>query len=198
VKLIGLLSDRDADPVLAIPHRLFRADETDAILASVQGSGARPQSHAGLVLAWPRDEVECAAAELALARHASAHYRAREVLHWDALGEAAAGTVVLTYLVRRRADLSFAAFEAHYRERHAPLARIHHPGIARYVQNFIEPGEAESAPIDAISELWFRSEGDARTRFYRDEESTRVIGEDVRRFIDLRSGTAIAVRPRAA
>ena len=195
MKLIGLLSDRIADPKIAAPHLLFRADETDAILAAVRGAEARPQPHAGLVLAWPRDEAEYAAAESELARHASAHYRAREVLHWDELGAADTGAVVLVYLVRRRADLSFAAFEAHYRERHAPLARIHHPGIARYVQNFIEPHVAE---FDAISELWFRSEGDARTRFYRDQESTRVIGEDVRRFIDLRNGTAIAVRPRAA
>ena len=119
------------------------------------------------------------------------------MLHWDELAGADEHAVVLTYLVRRRADLSFAAFEAHYRGRHAPLARIHHPGIARYVQNFVEHGP-EPAPIDAISELWFRSEQDARTRFYRDAESTRVIGEDVRRFIDLRSGTAIAVRPRPA
>ncbi len=197
MKLIGLLVDRAADPVLAIPHRVFRADDTDAVLAKVRGSEAQPQPHAGLVLAWPRDEAECAAAESELARCASAHYRAREVLHWDELGEANTGAVVLVYLVRRRSDLSFAAFEAHYRERHAPLARIHHPGIARYVQNFIESPSAES-PNDAISELWFRSEDDARTRFYRDEESIRVIGEDVRRFIDLRSGTAIAVRPRAA
>jgi uncharacterized protein (TIGR02118 family) len=198
VKLIGLLADRDADPVLAIPHRVFRADDTDAILASLRGAEPGPQPHAGLVLAWPSDEAECAAAESELARHTSAHYRAREVLHWDELGEATSGAVVLTYLVRRRADLSFAAFEAHYRERHAPLARIHHPGIARYVQNFIEPRAGESAPIDAISELWFRSEGDARTRFYRDDESTRVIGEDVRRFVDLRAGSAFAVRPRPA
>jgi uncharacterized protein (TIGR02118 family) len=198
VKLIGLLADRDADPVLAIPHRVFRADDTDAILASLRGAEAQPQPLAGLVLAWPSDEAECAAAESGLARHTSAQYRAREVLHWDELGEVAAGAVVLAYLVRRRPDLSFAAFETHYRERHAPLARIHHPGIARYVQNFIEHRAAGSAPVDAISELWFSTEHDARTRFYRDEESTRVIGEDVRRFIDLRAGSAFAVRPRPA
>lgn len=197
MKLIGLLVVRGADPVLAVPHRVFRADETDAILASLRGTEARPQALAGLVLAWPRDRAECAAAESELARHSSAYYRAREVLHWDELGDATAGAVVLTYLVRRRADLSFATFEAHYRERHAPLARTHHPGIARYVQNFIDPG-AEPSPIDAISELWFRSDDDARTRFYRDEQSIGVIGEDVRRFIDLRGGSAFAVRPRPA
>ena len=122
------------------------------------------------------------------------------MVHWDDLGGADAGAVVLTYLVVRRADLSFAEFEAHYRAKHAPLARVHHPGIARYVQNFVESraGDGASAPIDAISELWFRSEVDARTRFYRDAESARVIGEDVRRFIDLRAGAALAVRPLPA
>jgi uncharacterized protein (TIGR02118 family) len=104
-------------------------------------------------------------------------------------------SVVLTYLVKRRPDLSFAEFSSHYREKHAPLARVHHPGIARYVQNFLPPGEGL---VDAISELWFASEADARARFYRDDESRRVIGEDVQRFIDLRRGAAFAARPRPA
>jgi uncharacterized protein (TIGR02118 family) len=196
VKWIGLLSDRGADPVLACPHLVCRGDETDAVLASVQGTAARPQAHAGAVFAWPRDIAESGAAEAALARCTSARYRAREVLHWDELGENIAGSVVLTYLVARRSDLSFAAFEAHYREKHAPLARIHHPGIARYVQNYLDPDAGGG--FDAISELWFRSEEDARTRFYRDEESRRVIGEDVRRFVDLRRAGAFAARPRPA
>ena len=197
-KLVGLLSDRNADPVIAVPHLVCLADATDAILASLMGAPARPQRHAGLVLAWPRDDAERGAAEAALAAHTSALYRVDEVLHWDELDGRSDGAVLLTYLVRRRPDLSFAAFQSHYRERHAPLARIHHPGIARYVQNYIEPRERESAPVDAISELWFRSEQDARTRFYRDEESRRAIGEDVRRFVDLRGGSAFAVRPRPA
>jgi uncharacterized protein (TIGR02118 family) len=194
VKRIGLLADRNVDPALACPHLVCRADATNEILAAQTGAPTRPQPHAGVVLAWPRDPAECEAADAQLPRCASAHYRAREVVHWDELGGATADAVVLTYLVRRLPDLSPAAFEAHYRERHAPLARIHHPGIARYVQNFVEPG-AEG--LDAISELWFRSEADARTRFYRDAESVRVIGEDVRRFIDLRGGSAFAARPRS-
>jgi uncharacterized protein (TIGR02118 family) len=193
VKRIGLLADPAADPQLACPHRVCRADATNAILAAQTGAHERPQPHAGVVLAWPRDPAECAEADAEIARCTSAHYRAREVVHWDELGDAAAGAVALIYLVRRLPDLSSSAFEAHYRERHAPLARIHHPGIARYVQNFVEPGDEG---LDAISELWFRSEADARTRFYRDAESVGVIGEDVRRFIDLRSGSAFAARPR--
>jgi uncharacterized protein (TIGR02118 family) len=196
LKLIALLSDRDVDLAFAAPHLVCCADPTDAILAELQGAQARPQRQAGVVFAWPRDAAECSDAESALAPHSTEIHRMREVLHWDELGLRRERAVVLTYLVRRRADLSFADFMAHYRERHAPLARIHHPGIARYAQNFALPG-ANPAPIDAISELWFRSEDDARTRFYRDEESRRAIGEDVRRFIDLRGGSAFAARPIA-
>ncbi len=193
-KLVGLLSDRGDDPKLDVPHQWLRADATDAILASLAQRPARAERHAGLVLAWPRDAAQGTEAEATLGPHTSALYRVREVLHWDELGPGA-DAVVLTYLVRRRADLSFAAFEQHYRERHAPLARVHHPGIARYVQNYVEPRAGEPAEFDAISELWFRSEEEARTRFYRDDDSRRVITEDVHRFIDLRAGSAFAVRP---
>jgi uncharacterized protein (TIGR02118 family) len=117
----------------------------------------------------------------------------REVVHWDELGAPGPAAVALVYFVKRRAGLSFDDFATHYRERHAPLARIHHPGIARYVQNFVVIPDAD-APFDAVSELWFASENDARTRFYRDDESRRVIGEDVLRFLDLRRGAAFAAR----
>ena len=197
MKLVGLLADRSAAPQLAIAHQLCRADATDAVLAANTGAQARPQTQAGVVLAWPRSDAERNAAEAALAPHVSALYRVEEVLHWDELGDAP-DAIVLAYLVRRRADLTFASFQSHYRERHAPLARVHHPGIARYVQNYVAPGAGDPPPIDAISELWFKSETDARTRFYRDDESRRVIAEDVRRFVDLRGGGAFAARPRPA
>jgi len=195
VKRIALLRDSGADPTLAAPHLVCRADPTDAILAALSGAAPRPQVHAGVVFAWPRDRAEGDATDAALVGAASALYRVDEVRHWDELDANAEGAVVLTYLVKRRPDLSFADFRAHYREKHAPLARVHHPGIARYVQNFLPPGEGL---VDAISELWFRSEDDARTRFYRDEESRSVIAEDVKRFVDLRVGAAFAARPRAA
>lgn len=195
MKRIALLRDASADPPLAAPHLVCRADPTDAILASVNGTAPRPSAHAGVVFAWPRDRAEGDTADAELLKVATALYRVDEVRHWDELDAGAEGAVVLTYLVKRRTDLSFAEFQSHYREKHAPLARVHHPGIARYVQNFLPPGEGL---VDAISELWFRSEADARARFYRDDESRRVIGEDVRRFIDLRGGAAFAARPLAA
>jgi uncharacterized protein (TIGR02118 family) len=192
VKRIALLRDRDADPTLAAPHLACRADPTDAILASLNRAAARPSAYAGVLFAWPRDRAEGDGTDAILVSVASALYRVDEVRHWDELGPDDDRAVVLTYLVKRRPDLSFDAFMSHYRERHAPLARVHHPGIARYVQNFLPPGEGL---VDAISELWFRSEREARERFYRDDESRAVIGEDVRRFIDLRSGAAFAARP---
>ncbi len=61
------------------------------------------------------------------------------------------------------------------------------------MQNFVA-SPRDDAPFDAISELWFASEHDARTRFYRDDESRRVIAEDVKCFIDLKRGGAFAAR----
>ncbi len=196
IKLVGALSEAGALPRLASAHRSYPADPSDAILAALAGRPARPRRHAGLVCAWPQGEAECTAAEAALAPQAAPLLRTEEIVHWDELGEPDAQAVVLAYFVRRRADLSFADFATHYRERHAPLARVHHPGIARYVQNFaVAPQEAAGA-IDAVSELWFRSEREARDRFYRDAESRRVIAEDVARFLDLRTGFAFAARIR--
>jgi uncharacterized protein (TIGR02118 family) len=194
-KVVGILSAQATELHLDAPHWICPAEPTDAILAELAGAHARPQRHAGLVCVWPRDAAECAAAEAVLRPVTAALHRTREVLHWDELGRPEAPAVVLIYFVRRRADLSFDAFADHYQHRHAPLARVHHPGIARYVQNFVEQPADCGAEIDAVSELWFRSEQDARSRFYRDDESRRVIAEDVRRFIDLRAGTAFAARP---
>jgi len=194
-KLVGVLSAPPTELHLDAPHWICPAEPTDAILASLAGTKVRPQHRAGLVCAWPRSGAECDATEAALAEHTAALYRTQETVHWDELGVPGPPAVVLSYFVQRRADLSFEAFAAHYRERHAPLARVHHPGIARYVQNFVERRAGDTAGIDAVSELWFRCEQDARNRFYRDDESRRVIAEDVRRFIDLRADFAFAARP---
>jgi uncharacterized protein (TIGR02118 family) len=194
VKLVALLAEGAAAPSLACRHLVCAAEPSNAILAALAGAPVRPQRHAGVVLAWPADARERAAAESALASRSDALHAADEVRHWDELGADDRDAVLLCYFVRRRADLSFDAFRTHYRERHAPLARVHHPGIARYVQNFAATGAAADG-VDAVSELWFRSEADARTRFYRDEESRRVIAEDVQRFLDPSGGSALVARP---
>jgi uncharacterized protein (TIGR02118 family) len=196
-KLVAFLAGRGARPGPAARHVVLAAEPTNAILAEPAGATPRPERSAGAVIVWPRDAEERAGAEAALAPHASRIHRMTEVVHWDELGGAPEGALALIYTVRRLPDLSFEAFAAHYRERHAPLARVHHPGIARYVQNFRSDDDAPDAP-DAVSELWFASEREARTRFYRDDASRRVIAEDVARFIDLGAGGAFAARPLAA
>lgn len=55
-------------------------------------------------------------------------------------------------IVRRRADLSRAAFRAHYEEHHAPLG-VAWFGFDRYVRNHV--ADAESDPgFDCIAEFW--------------------------------------------
>ncbi len=121
----------------------------------------------------------------------------RDVVHWDELGTPGPDTLVRLYFVKRRAGISYEAFEAHYRERHAPLARVHHPGVARYVQHFLDDPKALSGAYDAVSELWFRSERDLRERLYRDAASRRVIAEDVARFLEPTVGFAVTLRSPA-
>ena len=110
VKLVALLAHGRAAPPLPGRHLFCAAEPTNAILASLAGLPERPQSHAGLVLAWPRDAREPAAVEAALAPHAAVLHAAEEVRHWDELGRTPPAPVLLCYFVRRRADLSFDAF----------------------------------------------------------------------------------------
>lgn len=166
----------------------------DAPAALPAGAAFWPCAGGGGVLCV-RDGSEAAAA--ALGARAAPWLALREVLQWDELGEPDADTVALVYFVRRRAGLAYADFESHYRERHAPLARVHHPGIARYVQNFLPaPGDA-AHDFDAVSELWFRSPAELRERFYRDAASEAVIAEDVARFLDPGAGLVRVTRPGA-
>ncbi|MGH0029633.1 MAG: EthD family reductase [Myxococcota bacterium] len=126
----------------------------------------------------------------------SAHgYRVREVLHWDD-GGVSPGLVAF-YFVRRRPDLSSEAFEERYREGHAPLARVQHPGLRRYAQNFVEESTAGAPHWDAIAQLHFAGEREFRERFYRDAESPAIVAADVARFADLSTGFALVTRDDA-
>ena len=177
-------------------HLACPAEPTDAIFATLARREPRPQRYTGVVCAWLHDESDASEATLRLTELGGKPiFRVDEVVHWDE-SESSADTapVVLLYFVKRRQDLSPEAFATHYRTRHAPLAHEHHPGIARYVQNYVVSGPDDPEPeIDAIAELWFRSERDAVERFYRDEQSRVVIAEDVRRFVG--GGFSIATRP---
>lgn len=76
------------------------------------------------------------------------------------------------------------AFVERYRE-HAAVARVHHPGIRRYVQDLItEQNGEERWMFAAISELHFAGPDEYRDRFWRDDASREIVAADVERFSD--------------
>jgi uncharacterized protein (TIGR02118 family) len=117
-------------------------------------------------------------------------YHLEEVIHWDNLkarteGVTSPGFKIIPFSCRSP-HLSKEEFAEHYRNDHSSLAREHHPGIGRYVQNFVKAALSTNAPeIDAIAELHFSSFEDYRDRFYARAESARIVGKDVVSFSDL-------------
>lgn len=111
-------------------------------------------------------------------------YLAEEVIHWDEIpsrrpNARSPGFKIIPFSCRRP-GLSQAEFNDHYRTNHSALAREHHPGIGRYVQNFItEKLNPEAPDLDAIAELHFATHEKYRDGFYAHDESPKIIGRDV-------------------
>lgn len=169
----------------------FVAEPFDALIAWTFSREPRPSRADGVIACFRDDPADAPAPPRA---HG---YRVDEVVHWDdgggAPGESSSGVVVF-YFLRRREDLSQAEFVRRYRD-HAPLAREHHPGVARYVQNYVVAASPGAPEWHAIAELHFRGDADLRARFYRDEQSPKLVAEDVTRFAAPRSGFALVTRP---
>ena len=97
--------------------------------------------------------------------------------------------------VRRLPGLTRAEFATHWDHRHAPLVPVHHPGVARYVQNpVIEPLTAGAPEVDGIAQLYFRTAFDLHERFYDSPEGQRIVGDDVATFIDRPKGWRMTAR----
>ncbi len=83
------------------------------------------------------------------------------------------------YLVRRRDELS----DAQARQRwssHADIAREHHAGMSRYVQNGVRRALTPGAPLrHGIAMLHFPTLEDLEMRMYDSEEGRRVVQQDV-------------------
>ena len=102
---------------------------------------------------------------------------------WPA-GAASPG-VKIVCLVRRRPDLSHAAYSTHWRERHGPLALAHQPGFWHYVQNHVVSRLTDDTPdFDGIGELHFRSADAVQDGMFDSEEGMRLIWEDTERFMN--------------
>lgn len=120
-------------------------------------------------------------------------YLVDERVQWDyerdwADGEPSPGVKQLSF-VRRLPSLTRAEFAAHWNDLHAPLARVHHPGIWRYVQNVVvEPLTPDAPELDGVAELHFRTIDDLRDRMYDSEDGKARIRADVKTFIDVPAG----------
>ncbi len=114
---------------------------------------------------------------------AAAHvYHVKEVVQLDdaeprPLGRRAAGVKAI-YLVRRHAALSDAEARQRWRE-HAPLARTHHAGMLRYVQNGVITALTPGAPlIHGIAELRFPTYDDFERRMFDSAAGRAAIAAD--------------------
>ena len=74
-------------------------------------------------------------------------------------------TYKILLFMKRRPDISVAAFRDYYETRHMPLAiRGGTAGLKRYVRRYIDPkphpetGDPGELPFDVITELWFDDE----------------------------------------
>lgn len=148
---------------------------------------------AAAVLSEGSDEDLAALPERLLGDLAAEAYLVNGRPQWDYRrdwpdGVASPGVKRISFL-RRIKTLSRQQFGDHWTEAHAPLARRHHPGLWRYVQNVVErPLTPGALDIDGIAELSFRTVEDMRERMYDSPEGRRTIAADVRRFIDLDAG----------
>lgn len=74
-----------------------------------------------------------------------------------------ATTYKILLFMKRRPDLSVAAFRDYYEQHHAPLCARSISGVSRYVRRYVDPlphpetGPGE-LPFDVVTELWFDDE----------------------------------------
>jgi uncharacterized protein (TIGR02118 family) len=103
-------------------------------------------------------------------------------------GEATPAIEQLAF-VPRVASVTHEQFAEHWSERHTPLVRIHHPGMARYVQNVItEPLTPDARDLDGVAQLYFRTAYDLHERYFDSEEGQRIVFEDVAKFLERGTG----------
>jgi uncharacterized protein (TIGR02118 family) len=100
-------------------------------------------------------------------------------------GERSPGLVFAATAVRAPA-LDADAFDAHWRDRHGPLALAHHAGLCGYEQLRVVRGAvAGAAPIDGLALLHFADAAAYRERFYDSQAGRDAIAADTQRFLDL-------------
>ncbi len=121
------------------------------------------------------------------------------VVHHEAIAGPPDCEVAMVSLMRRRPGLSTAAFARHWRERHVPIARRRHVGMADYHQFVVVETLTEDTPeIDGVALLGFRTRQDFEERFFDSDEGQAEVMADVARFMDRPGPETTLVGPRRA
>ncbi len=81
----------------------------------------------------------------------------------------------------RHAELAHAESDAHWRDRHAPLALEHHFHMTCYSQLSVMK-TLKGPDYDGFALCGFGSENDLRNRFFSSEASVKIIRDDVQSF----------------
>jgi uncharacterized protein (TIGR02118 family) len=110
-----------------------------------------------------------------------------------------AATYKILLFMKRRPDISVAAFRDYYETRHAPLATKNSAGLKRYIRRYIDPrphpetGDPGELPFDVITELWFDDETvfNGALRYITTKAMPAEIVEDEKQLFD-RSSFRIA------
>lgn len=178
------------------PHRhtIHLPYETDALRAEPLRFEPQPARCDAVSFRWNDDPAIVTEEPRAAISRVDA-YRVDEVIHWDRLPRwptvGRSPGVKMMAFVRGLPELSPEEFRDRYLQ-HADVAREHHPGIARYVQNFVTEALTEGVPaLSAIAELHFETESDLTERFYRDDASPKAVADDVHRFMRYRGSWSI-------
>jgi uncharacterized protein (TIGR02118 family) len=100
-------------------------------------------------------------------------------------GQRSPGLVFAATTVRAP-QLSPEAFDAHWRDRHGPIALRHHSGKSSYEQCVFHGAlTARATPLDGLALLHFPSREAFAERFYDSDAGRDAIAADVPRFLDL-------------
>src|SRR5262249_19941154 len=94
------------------------------------------------------------------------------------------GAAMVKFIVvgYRRSELTREQFRRYFRATHGPLAAAI-PGVRRYIQNFVEPGERRNPPWDVVVEFWF-DDREAMETAWQSHEGRRAT-EDNSNCLDL-------------
>jgi uncharacterized protein (TIGR02118 family) len=180
----------DAPPVLdgLVAYSVHRPhpDEPPVQPRDVHGDAVE-----GVVMAWVEDDGPLEPAEWFDAPVTAYLVDERVQIEWTRDwpdGEPTPAFEQLAY-VPRIPSISHDQFAEHWSERHTPLVHVHHPGMARYVQNVItEPLTLDARELDGVAQLYFRTAYDLRERYFDSEEGQRIIFEDVAKFLQRGAG----------